>query len=109
MAARVEHFTHEDGLLVRRIVPGSGRGRLYEHTCTKQVYDDVAYAIEQMGAKSFTGEAIRDVINAPSTQVFVALGFLKERSCIVPARERKHKAAENYVYEDALIEWHALR
>ncbi|MCL4199368.1 MAG: hypothetical protein KJZ69_17895 [Phycisphaerales bacterium] len=45
------------GALLRRVVPK--RGTPYEHACTKQVYDDVAYAIEQMGNASFTMEDIR--------------------------------------------------
>ena len=48
-------------------------------------------------------------IDAPHTQVMTAMAFLKERGCIVPARERRHRAASDFVYEDALIEWHALR
>jgi hypothetical protein len=111
------------GALIRRVIPK--RGKPYEHMCTKQVYDDVAYTIEQMGNASFTMEDIRakigddsvvntgsndDDSNMPSwTQVAVAIAFLKERSCIVPARNRKHVAATNYLYEDALIEYHALR
>ncbi len=102
------------GALLRRVVPQ--RGKPYEHACTKQVYDDVAYAIEQMGNAAFTIEDIRakagggDESNMPPwSQVAVAIAFLKERSCIVPARERKHVAASDFVYEDALIEYHALR
>ena len=103
---RRESFTIENDLLVRSIVPK--RGRPYEHTCTKDVYDDVAYAIEQMGASTFTGEAIRERIDAPFSQVAVALAFLKERGSVVPARQRRHRAATDFLYEDALIEWHAL-
>ncbi len=102
------------GALLRRVVPR--RGKPYEHMCTKQVYDDVAYAIEQMGNAAFTMEDIRakagggDEANMPPwSQVATAIAFLKERSCIVPARERKHVAASDFVYEDALIEYHALR
>ena len=102
-----ETFAIEDGMLVRRVVPT--RGNPYAHSCTKTVYDDVAWAIEQAGAGTFTLESVRDAIDAPCTQVAVAMAFLKERSCIVPARERRHKAASDFVYEDALIEWHALR
>ena len=105
---QIERFSIDrTGYLVRSVVPK--RGKPYEHTCTKEVYDDVAYAIEQMGASTFTGEAIRDRIDAPFSQVATALAFLKERGCIVPARQRRHQAASDYVYEDALIEWHALR
>ncbi len=102
------------GALLRRVVPR--RGTPYEHACTKQVYDDVAYAIEQLGNASFTMEDVRakvgdgDEANMPPwSQVAVAIAFLKERSCIVPARNRKHIAASDFVYEDAMIEYHALR
>lgn len=102
------------GALLRRVIPK--RGTPYEHACTKQVYDDVAYAIEQMGNASFTMEDIRFKVGGgdeskmpPWSQVAVAIAFLKERSCIVPARNRKHVAASDFVYEDALIEYHALR
>ncbi len=111
-----ETFTVDgpSGALLRRVIPK--RGTPYEHACTKQVYDDVAYAIEQMGNASFTMEDIRtkagggDEANMPPwSQVAVAIAFLKERGCIVPARNRKHVAASDFVYEDALIEYHALR
>jgi len=102
-----EAFAVEDGFLVRRVVPK--RGTPYEHTCTEQVYKDVAYAIEQLGARSFTGEDIQAAIDAPFTQVAVAMAFLKDRGSIVPARGRRHQAACDFVYEDALIEYHALR
>ncbi len=102
------------GALLRRVVPK--RGKPYEHMCTKQTYDDVAYAIEQMGNAAFTMEDIRakagggdEADMPPWSQVAVAVAFMKERSCIVPARERKHVAASDFVYEDALIEYHALR
>ena len=102
------------GVLLRRVVPK--RGTPYEHACTKQVYDDVAYAIEQLGNASFTMEEVRakagcgDEANMPPwSQVAVAVAFLKERGCIVPARERKHVAASDFVYEDAMIEYHGLR
>lgn len=93
--------------LVRHVVPRHGTP--YEHTCMKQMYDDVAYAIEQLGNGSFTGEDIVAELDAPFTQVMTALAFLKERGCIVPDGSRRHVAAGDYVYEDALIEFHALR
>jgi len=106
-AERDETYSIQDGVLFRRVVPR--RGTPYEHTCTERVYKDVAYAIEQLGTRSFTGEDIRDATDAPFSQVFTALAFLKERGCIVPAHGRRHHAASDVVYEDALIEWHALR
>ncbi|MBX3356499.1 MAG: hypothetical protein KF724_12455 [Phycisphaeraceae bacterium] len=104
---RDETFSIPFEMLVRRVVPK--RGTPYEHTCTKQVYDDVAFAIEELGAGTFTGEEIRAAIGAPFTQVMVAMAFLKERGCIEPVHGRRHRAASDFVYEDALIEWHALR
>lgn len=104
---RHETFAIEDGVLVHRVTPKLGNP--YEHTCTEQVFKDVAWAIEQLGTSTFNGECIRESINAPFTQVMVAMAFLKERGCIVPARQRQHKAAGELVYEDALIEWHAQR
>jgi len=106
---REETFSIPFEMLVRRVVPTRGRGTPYEHTCTKQVFDDVAFAIEELGTATFTGEEIRAKINAPFTQVMVAMAFLKERGCIVPADQRRHHAASAFVYEDALIEWHGLR
>ena len=106
-AERIESFAVEEGALIRRISPT--RGAAYEHACTEQVYKNVARAIEQLGAATFTGEMIRDSIDGPHSQVMTAMAFLKERGCIVPARERKHRGASDFVYEDALIEWHALR
>lgn len=111
-----ENFTVDgpSGALLRRVIPK--RGTPYEHACTKQVFDDVACAIEQMGNAAFTMEDIRSKASGgeesampPWTQVAVAVAFLKERGCIVPARERKHVAASDFVYEDALLEYHALR
>jgi hypothetical protein len=104
---REETFSVYDDHLVRDVVPK--RGRPYRHRCRKDVYDDVAYAVEQRGTRSFTNEEIRDELVAPFTQVMVALAFLKERGYIVPVYGRRHVAATDYVYEDALVEYHALR
>ncbi|MBX3408083.1 MAG: hypothetical protein KF869_15110 [Phycisphaeraceae bacterium] len=103
-------FRIDSGTLIRSVTPR--RGTPYEHACTERVYKDAAYAVEQFGARAFTGEEVRAAIAAPSppfTQVAVAMAFLKERGCIVPARGRRHVAATDYTYEDALIEFHALK
>ncbi|MBX3356682.1 MAG: hypothetical protein KF724_13385 [Phycisphaeraceae bacterium] len=111
---REETFNIPFDSLVRRVVPR--KGAPYEHTCSKRVYEYVALAIDHQAGAPFTGESIRDYImsipdngDAPFTQVMVAMAFLKERGCIVPADKRRHHAASDWVYEDALIEWHALR
>ena len=102
------------GVLLRRVVPK--RGTPYEHACTKQVYEDVAGAIDCLELAAFTLESIIATIGGgipartpPCTQVAVAIAFLKERGCIVPARGRKHVAASDDVYLDGMIEYHALR
>lgn len=104
---RDETFSIPFEMLVRRVVPR--KGAIYEHTCTKQVFDEVAFAIEELDGGTFTGEEIRAKIDAPFTQVMVAMAFLKERGCIVPVHGRRHQAASDFVYEDAMIEWHGLR
>ncbi len=107
IAPREESFSVEEGVLIRRVTPR--RGTPYQHSCSEQVFKDVAFAIEHIGAGAFNGEDLVTSLSAPNTQVFTALAFLKERGCIVPARERKHRAASDGVYEDAMIEFHALR
>jgi len=102
------------GALLRRVVPK--RGKPYEHACTKAVYEDVAGAIDCLELGGFTLESVIATIGGgiaartpPCTQVAVAIAFMKERGCIVPARGRKHVAATDDVYLDAMIEYHALR
>ncbi|MCC6909684.1 MAG: hypothetical protein IT430_17245 [Phycisphaerales bacterium] len=102
------------GVLVRRVEPR--RGQPYEHICTKAVLEDVASAIDCLEGAAFTIESIIQVISGgvaartpPFTQVAVAVAFLKERGCVAPARQRKHAAATDDVYLDAMTEYHALR
>ncbi len=104
-----ESFAVEDGFLVRRVVPK--RGAPYEHRCPLGAYESVAHAIDEMAGEPFTGDDIQRATDLPFTQVFTALGFLKERGCIVPAHGRRHKAAPGNagVHLDAMIEVHALR
>ncbi len=105
-------FSIEDGLLVRRVVPSATSRREskpYVHTCTQQVFEEVAHAVDELAGGTFTGESIRETIDAPFTQVMVAMAFLRERGCIGTARGRKNAAASTVVYEDAMLEWHAMR
>lgn len=111
-----ETFTIDgpSGSLLRRVVPR--RGQPYEHVCTRAVYEDVAMAIDCLEGAAFTIETIVSVIGGgviartpPITQVATAIAFLKERSCIMPGRQRKHIAASEFVHIDAMIEYHALR
>ncbi len=102
------------GALLRRVVPR--RGQPYEHACSRAVYEEVAHAIDLMGSAAFTLEEVRAKIGdgdesrmPPWSQVSTAIAFLKERSCIVPGRERKHVAATDDTWLDAMTEYHALR
>lgn len=102
------------GALLRRVVPK--RGLPYEHSCSRAVFEEVAHAIDLMGSAAFTMEEIRSKVGGgdeskmpPWSQVATAIAFLKERSCIVPSRERKHVAATDDTWLDAMIEYHALR
>ncbi|HCD32180.1 MAG TPA: hypothetical protein DER01_07200 [Phycisphaerales bacterium] len=78
--------------------------RNYVHRCTRDVFRDVAYAIEDHAAGGTTHEQIVHVIDAPCTQVNVALAFMKERGC-VETRHRRTFPASDIVYEDAMIEF----
>lgn len=106
--AREEAFTIAENILTRHVVPITGRGKPYAHTCDLGVFENVAHAIDELSGASFTFEVIRDATNAPFSQVAVAIAFLKERGCVVPTQRRHHAAATESVHLDALVEWHAL-
>ncbi|MCL4743320.1 MAG: hypothetical protein KJZ54_14080 [Phycisphaerales bacterium] len=111
MNERTESFAVEDGFLVRRVTPK--RGAPYEHRCTLDAYGAVAHAVDDAAGAPFTGEMLRDRIDAPWSQVFAAFAFLKDRGCVVHTHGRRHKAApgnaDGGVHLDAMIEVHALR
>jgi biotin operon repressor len=100
-----DRFIIEADKLCRDVNPR--RGKPYRHTCTKDIFELTAYAIAGRNAP-FSGEDLARDIDAPTTQVFTALAFLKERGCIVESVSRLHKASSTLVFEDAMIEWHFL-
>jgi len=106
---RIETFTVADDHLVRSVVPQ--RGEPYEHRCPRTSYQDIAYAAElfsnQPADGGFTLEELAAAANTPSTQTAVALAFMKERGCVV-TRYRRTYAASRCLFEDAMIEYHAL-
>jgi hypothetical protein len=108
-----ESFRIEGDVLVRRVVPAPTAGGKprdpYEHTCEREVYEAVAHTIDEMGAASFTYEEVRQKVQAPFTQVSVAIAYLKERGLIIPTVKRRHIAASRCLYEDAMVVWHGLR
>lgn len=107
---RIETFTVADDHLVRTVVPQ--RGKPYEHRCPRTSYEAIAYAAElfslHTGDPGFTLEELAAAAKTPSTQAAVALAFMKERGCLV-TRYRRNYAASRCLYEDAMIEYHALR
>ncbi|MAX23025.1 MAG: hypothetical protein CMJ19_00860 [Phycisphaeraceae bacterium] len=78
--------------------------RDYVHRCSRDVFREVAYTIEDYAAGGTTLDQIVQAIDAPYTQVNVALGFMKERGC-VEVHHRRIFPASDIVYEDAMIEF----
>ena len=101
-------FRHEDGCLVRTVAGADGRS--YTHRCTLDVFEQVAWVLEQAPHEG-RGLAINEIAAAddlPHTQVDVTLAFLLERS-IIDRRHRRNYPATDSVHLDAMVEWHALR
>ena len=92
--------------LVRSVVPM--KGEPYQHRCPEDAFEAVAHAVAE-ATSPFNLEDLRHAANIPWTQAAVAFAFLKERSVVVPAGGRNHAAAGATPYEDAMIEFHALR
>ena len=102
----VEDFGIAEKILTRSVTPV--RGVSYQHTCDLDVFEAVAHAIDALHGSSFTYEEFRQSAIAPFTQVSVAIAFLNERGCIVPAQRRRSVAATDCMHLDAMIEWHAI-
>ena len=95
-----------DGRLVRTVVlPG---GRSYVHRCTQETFEAVAHAVEDRAAEGVTLDPLAATLDAPATQVNVALEFLKERGCVT-TRGRRNYPASNVLFEDAVTEFCYLR
>ena len=104
---RTETFFVDDARrLVRSVVPASGDP--YQHTCTEKSYTDGLYTSDEL-AVPFCGETLAKIAGVPLTQAAVALAFLKERGCVVDAAKRLNKKADAWVFEDGMVEYHALR
>tara|TARA_B100000609_G_scaffold167816_1_gene141167 strand:+ start:105 stop:449 length:345 start_codon:yes stop_codon:yes gene_type:complete len=101
---RVVTFRVQDDYLEMLVTFKQQPERNYTHRCTRDVFREVAYAIEDHAAGGTTLEQIVDAIDAPYTQVNVALAFMKERGC-VEIRHRRTFPASDIVYEDAMIEF----
>jgi hypothetical protein len=85
----------------------------YVHRCTRDIFREVAFTIEQHaapGPRGSGGVTLNDLVaamDAPFTQVNVALSFMKERGC-VEVRHRRSYPASDALYEDAMIEFSYL-
>jgi hypothetical protein len=99
---RIINFDVVDDHLVRTVTLPSGR--TYTHRCTRDIFREVAYAIEERAGGGVTMEIVADAIDAPYTQVNVAMEFMKERGS-VEVRHRRTYPASGFLYEDAMIEF----
>ncbi len=97
-------FRVQDDHLEMRVIFAHQPDRNYVHRCTRDIFRKVAYAIEDHAAGGTTLEQIVHAVDAPYTQVNVALAFMKERGC-VERRHRRTFPASDIVYEDAMIEF----
>ena len=95
----------DDGSLRRTVLLSDGT--TYTHHCTRQVNEAVAYAMED--GTGHTGQELSRALGEPFTQVDVAFQFLKDRGVIETRHKRQSYAASKCVYEDAMVEYHALR
>jgi len=100
MSERIESFSIENDLLVRRVVPL--RGTPYEHRCSREVFEAVAHAVEEAEGP-FVMEDIRTRERQPWTQVAVAMAFLRERGLVERVHGRQLAAAPGYAFEDAMV------
>lgn len=101
----VGYSVTDDGSLRRAVLFSDGT--TYTHHCSRDVFEQVAYAME--GGQGHTGQELSRALDEPFTQVDVAFQFLKERGVIETRHKRKSFAASKVVYEDAMIEYHAMR
>ena len=81
-------------------------GGTYAHTCTVDVFKDVAYAIEESKEPTTLSE-IAERRELPFTQVNVCMEFLKERGLIEITRRRSRAGSKTF-FEDAMTEFYAL-
>ena len=107
----IERFSVDRaGNLVRSVVPK--RGKPYEHRCSKESFEDAAYAADEIGGGGITVDKLAQRTGLPSTQIAVALAFMKERGCLITEHRINYPAPGNQrpgqVALDATIEYYAL-
>jgi hypothetical protein len=101
----VEYGVEDDGSLRRTVLLSDGTQ--YVHRCTRGHFEQIAHAFQDQHGHTLA--ELAKALDLPFTQVNVAMEFLKERGCIVTRYKRHTHAASNFVYEDAMIEYLALK
>jgi hypothetical protein len=103
---RDEIFTVHRGRLVRQVERSDGRG--YMQHCSLDALKEVAWLVEERGETGVTtNELWEGLPDLPCTQISIALAFMKERGC-VQTEGRRSYAASKALFEDVMIEFHAL-
>ena len=92
--------------LVRTVTGADGRS--YAQRCSLDTYTAVADAMQSTNADGSTIASLIAALELPFSQVNVALEFLKERGCVEVYFRRSYPAS-NCVFEDALLEFYALK
>ena len=85
-------------------------GRVYSHRCSEQVFKAVAAYLDDHQREGVKMQSLADTIDAPYTQVNVALQLLQERGLMMTSG-RLGYVAEGYAvafYEHAMTEFLAL-
>ena len=85
-------------------------GRRYTHRCSPQTFEKVAAYLDEHSAQNLKMQSLADAIEAPMTQVNVALQLLGERGLIV-TDGRVVSIREGYrtaFHEHAMTEFYAL-
>jgi hypothetical protein len=101
---RIVTFDVVDDHLEMKVVFPDSPTRDYLHRCTRDIFREVAFTIEEKAAGGTTLEDLVAAMDAPFTQVNVALAFMKERGCVEVRRRRAYPASDA-LYEDAMIEF----
>jgi hypothetical protein len=103
---REETYTVHRGRLVRHVERSDGRGDT-QH-CTLDALKKVAWVVEERGEGGVTtGKLWEALSDLPCTQVSIALAFMKDRGC-AQTEGRRSYAASKALFEDVMIEFHAL-
>lgn len=101
---RIVTFDVIDDHLEMKVVFPDNPSRGYVHRCTREIFREVAFTIEENSAGGTTLEDQVAKMDAPFTQVNVALAFMKERGCVEVRRRRTYPASAA-MYEDAMVEF----